>query len=438
MSVSTLAWRRRSVALLAACAASLTALVALGAAPAHAVDTPQFSGYDCGSEPARFFQLRSGNPVDGYTQLWEVDVTDPAGTSPTVSSGGWKLIHSFTGSGDVNPVAIAARTTISYSGDYVTYLYYSGQDGNLYEGWWSPSLSTAWTSMSLTTSGVHKYTSLAYDDGWLWGVKSGDLYKMNAGANKTTPTSWSLAKSSFGSPQSFYGMPGSRYVAGYTGASGELRYLKSDGSFSTLRSSGYDTTLLAGIGDGLTYRFLSADTSLQRQTVGAIDGTITPISDLNMVNPWVSTPVTTAPITAVSDQCVNADASARADMIARAQSWANVQYSQSKLQADLHDGYRRDCSGFVSMVWQLPTTGGGPDTTALGTSTYSHAISWSQLKPGDALLNPGTHVRLFEAWYDDAHTQYWYYEMGDPSTDWNHDHTAVQTNVYTPIRRFDM
>lgn len=92
-------------------------------------------------------------------------------------------------------------------------------------------------------------------------------------------------------------------------------------------------------------------------------------------------------------------------MIARAQGWVDkpVRYSQSKY----HAGYRTDCSGYVSMCW---ATG-----TSWSTSTFfavTRRISVSQLKPGDAMLKRGSHVRLFYAWADDARTSYITYESG--------------------------
>lgn len=95
----------------------------------------------------------------------------------------------------------------------------------------------------------------------------------------------------------------------------------------------------------------------------------------------------------------------RDTVIARAQGWVDnpVGYSQSKY----HAGYRTDCSGYVSMCW-----GTG---TSWATSTFfavTHRISVSQLKPGDAMLKRGSHIRLFYAWADDAHTSYITYESG--------------------------
>lgn len=80
---------------------------------------------------------------------------------------------------------------------------------------------------------------------------------------------------------------------------------------------------------------------------------------------------------------------------------APVPYSQSKYYA----GYRTDCSGYVSMCWQ---TG-----TSWNTRTFhnvTHRISVADLKPGDALLKKGYHIRLFYGWVDDAHTEYIAYE----------------------------
>lgn len=64
---------------------------------------------------------------------------------------------------------------------------------------------------------------------------------------------------------------------------------------------------------------------------------------------------------------------ARSTIVARGQDWVNkhVPYSQSKT----YDGYRTDCSGFVSMAWMLSKPG-------LTTSTLkgvSHSINKADL-----------------------------------------------------------
>jgi hypothetical protein len=45
--------------------------------------------------------------------------------------------------------------------------------------------------------------------------------------------------------------------------------------------------------------------------------------------------------------------------------------------------------------------------------SVTRRIAVSQLKPGDALLKKGYHIRLFYGWLDEAHTQYVAYEAGD-------------------------
>lgn len=88
----------------------------------------------------------------------------------------------------------------------------------------------------------------------------------------------------------------------------------------------------------------------------------------------------------------------------RAQRWvdADVPYSQSAY----YNGYRTDCSGFVSFAWGLARP---------GLSTYSlrrvgDFITKPQLRRGDALLSPTTHVVMFDKWADAGRTSYWGYE----------------------------
>jgi hypothetical protein len=81
----------------------------------------------------------------------------------------------------------------------------------------------------------------------------------------------------------------------------------------------------------------------------------------------------------------------RSSIISRGQSWVDqhVPYNQGT-----KDGYRTDCSGYVSMCWQLPTPGHTTSTLPSVTAT----ISKGELQPGDAILCPGTHVILFAGW----------------------------------------
>ncbi|MGC9436486.1 peptidoglycan-binding protein [Streptomyces sp. WG5] len=114
----------------------------------------------------------------------------------------------------------------------------------------------------------------------------------------------------------------------------------------------------------------------------------------------------------------------RTEIIARAQTWvtAKVPYSTS---AYWSDGYRQDCSGYVSMAWKLPTN---EWTGSLG--TFADRITKADLLPGDILLfhnaadpQNGSHVVVFGGWTDDAHTTYTAYEQTPP-------HTRKQSTPY--------
>ncbi|MGA4841711.1 peptidoglycan-binding protein [Streptomyces sp. G45] len=107
----------------------------------------------------------------------------------------------------------------------------------------------------------------------------------------------------------------------------------------------------------------------------------------------------------------------RAEIINRAKRWvaAKVPYSMS---AYWSDGYRQDCSGFVSMAWNL---GGNEWTGHLG--AYGTRISKDELKPGDILLfhnaaapQRGSHVTIFGGWTDYTRNYYLAYEQTRPHT----------------------
>ena len=87
--------------------------------------------------------------------------------------------------------------------------------------------------------------------------------------------------------------------------------------------------------------------------------------------------------------------SKRTWMIWRGSTWVtdNVAYS-STLR---HDGYRQDCSGFVSFVWQLTK----PGTSPSGLKNSSYQIEFSKLKPGDALIS-SSHAMIFVQWVDQS------------------------------------
>ncbi|MFE7396978.1 peptidoglycan-binding protein [Streptomyces sp. NPDC057557] len=107
----------------------------------------------------------------------------------------------------------------------------------------------------------------------------------------------------------------------------------------------------------------------------------------------------------------------RAAIINRAKKWvsAQVPYSMNKYWSD---GYRQDCSGYVSMAWNLP---GNEWTGSL--ANYGKKIAREKLQSGDILLfhNPadptkGSHVTIFGGWTDSTHTHYTAYEQTKPHT----------------------
>ena len=105
----------------------------------------------------------------------------------------------------------------------------------------------------------------------------------------------------------------------------------------------------------------------------------------------------------------------RAEIIRRAKKWVaeKVPYSMYRYWSD---GYRQDCSGFVSMAWSLS---GNEWTGSL--DQYGVRIAKEDLQPGDILLfhNPadpenGSHVVIFGGWTDHTHTHYVAYESIRP------------------------
>lgn len=107
----------------------------------------------------------------------------------------------------------------------------------------------------------------------------------------------------------------------------------------------------------------------------------------------------------------------RATIINRAKLWldAQVPYSMSEYWSD---GYRQDCSGYVSMAWNL-----GTNEWTGSLDKFATRITKEELLPGDMLLfhnpadpNKGSHVVLFGGWVDETRTHYVAYEQTRPTT----------------------
>ncbi|MET7637145.1 hypothetical protein [Streptomyces sp. NPDC005438] len=131
------------------------------------------------------------------------------------------------------------------------------------------------------------------------------------------------------------------------------------------------------------------------------------------------------PSVSVKSEYGKADAITRAQMLERAATWltanngSQVPYSQTSVWSD---GYRQDCSGYVSMTLGLWKS--GPNTVELANNRdLTTPINLADLRPGDLLIdadgsNTTRHVVIFEGWTDDSHTAYSAFEQrGGHGTD---------------------
>ncbi|MBC3839388.1 C40 family peptidase [Streptacidiphilus sp. 4-A2] len=129
----------------------------------------------------------------------------------------------------------------------------------------------------------------------------------------------------------------------------------------------------------------------------------------------------------------------RDEVIQRAQSWVSegVPYNQGAYYTDSNGSFREDCSGYVSMAWDL--------SSSMVTQTLpevSTQISSSDLQPGDALDYTDEHVILFGGWVDQAAGTFTYYAENNPSQLTNTytgdlDASSLDgwpTSDYTPLR----
>ena len=120
-----------------------------------------------------------------------------------------------------------------------------------------------------------------------------------------------------------------------------------------------------------------------------------------------------------SGGCAGLDA-----VFSRARTWLTawpgggpVPYLSSNAPRDLFGGYRRDCSGYVSMALGLP----GPGLNTITLAAHSTIIGKTEMQPGDLMIKPAPggagHVVLFAGWTDNSMSSYWGYEQsGDGGT----------------------
>ncbi|KJY38368.1 membrane protein [Streptomyces sp. NRRL S-495] len=141
--------------------------------------------------------------------------------------------------------------------------------------------------------------------------------------------------------------------------------------------------------------------------------------------------------TATDERAAAAQPVTRASIIERAQRWVDqkVPYSMSRYWSD---GYRQDCSGFVSMAWGL-----GSSQTTWTLPDFAERITKAELQPGDVLIHNdpasprgGSHVTVFGGWTDSARTRYLAYEQTSPGATRRATPYAYWSNsaTYVPYR----
>jgi len=94
----------------------------------------------------------------------------------------------------------------------------------------------------------------------------------------------------------------------------------------------------------------------------------------------------------------------RDTVMKRANTWVKKKVPYS--QRGYYKGYRRDCSGFVSMTWKL-----GKSYTTRTIHKRAKRIKIKNLKPGDAVLVTGRHVSIFGGWKSKSKRTYYAYEQ---------------------------
>jgi hypothetical protein len=106
----------------------------------------------------------------------------------------------------------------------------------------------------------------------------------------------------------------------------------------------------------------------------------------------------------------------RRDIVARARTWLDVRVPYGRQVS--RDGYRTDCSGYVSMAWHTSRNHWTGDLNTIGVP-----IRYEDLRPGDMLLRHdaddpvrGSHVVLFDHWSGPVGGDFVVYEQTPPAT----------------------
>lgn len=174
----------------------------------------------------------------------------------------------------------------------------------------------------------------------------------------------------------------------------------------------------------------TATTATTTATTAPPSTTAPPTTDPATTDPATTDPVTTDPVIAPTEPSStftyidtppgNSSVTephgtiTRAEIITRALNWLaeKVPYSQTEWWTDANGTYRQDCSGYVSMAWDLNQN---IDFWTGNLNTVSHTIDPSQLLPGDNLMSV-EHTIIFAGWANAAHTTFNFYEEAHPGT----------------------
>ncbi|MBA0052695.1 peptidoglycan-binding protein [Streptomyces sp. AJS327] len=153
-------------------------------------------------------------------------------------------------------------------------------------------------------------------------------------------------------------------------------------------------------------------------------------------------PKATKTASASTSAAAKAEPVTRPEVLRRAATWltanngSQVPYSQTSVWSD---GYRQDCSGYVSMTLGLWKS--GPNTVELASNRdLTTPISLKDLKPGDLLIdaegsNTTRHVVIFEGWTDSSRTAYSAFEQrGGHGTDHRVLTYGLDGGEYKPYR----
>jgi hypothetical protein len=131
----------------------------------------------------------------------------------------------------------------------------------------------------------------------------------------------------------------------------------------------------------------------------------------------------------------------RSTVVARAMTWAQAQVPYS--QTSYYQDYRQDCSGFLSMAWDLTTSAVSGDFVSSSSIYDTRLASWADLQPGDLLgiqTSSQQHVILFLGWASDDDGQHRYFdevsesEPGTPTEVGDDQDALGYWKDYTPYR----